>query len=96
MQALIAHGLSSSPSATTVRAHLALTAPHDLQYVYGLEAPSAEGRSGEGSLKRERTPDGGGTDDEDDGKGRDLYKDEGFDLFAHHGKAPVGAGKLPL
>jgi hypothetical protein len=47
-------------------------------------------------LKRERTPDGGGTDDEDDGKGRDLYKDEGFDLFAHHGKAPVGAGKLPL
>ena len=44
----------------------------------------------------ERACDNGGDQSEKKRRGRALYDDEEFDLFSEGGKAPVGAGKLPM
>ena len=79
---------------TTVREHLVRTALHDVKYLYGFEDQSPVGASSREKGKRGRE-DGEGTDDEGD-KHTDLYEGEEYDLFAEDGKAPVGAGKLPM
>jgi hypothetical protein len=43
-----------------------------------------------------RASDGGGDQSVSKRRGRALYADEPFDMFSEGGKAPVGAGKLPM
>ena len=43
-----------------------------------------------------RASNDGGNQSASKRRGRALYADEPFDMFSEGGKAPVGAGKLPL
>jgi hypothetical protein len=93
-QVLRKHDLPSAPSVITVREHLVRTVLHDVKYLYGLEEESPGGASSHERAKHDRE-DGEGTDDEGD-KHTGLYEGQEYDLFADGGKAPVGAGKLPM
>ena len=88
------HGLHGAPPETTIREHLMRTARDDMEYVYGLDlvVPVRTSPPDQGKRRREE---GDGTDDEGD-KQVDLYKGSEYDFCAEDGKAPVGAGKLPL
>ena len=95
-QVLSKHGIPRAPSKATIREHLHRTAPYDLKWIYGLEAPAEAGPSlRTRGCKRTADDDGGGTDDEADKK-VDLYEQEEYDLFHEDGKAPVGQGKLMM
>ena len=85
------------PAQTTVRQFLALIAEDGgSRNSFALPDKTEESVSSSRPIaarkRAKRSAEADETDDE--GETRDLYEDQDFDLFAEHGKAPVGKGKL--
>ena len=96
-QVLTDHGLHGVPAQTTVRQFLILAAENGSRNIFALpektdESGSSSGLTAATKKRAKRSAEADETDNE--GETRDLYEDQDFDLFAEHGKAPVGKGKL--
>ena len=93
LQVLSKHGLPQSSPKTTIREYLHSTAPWDLEFVYGLNAPAGGGPSSRTrGRKGPAKDDGSGTDEEGgDNRAERYEEEEEYDLMHDD----VGKSKMP-